>query len=152
MPTNQYYNPYPIQAYGQPNQNQIRPNSYLTPYPTTGTYYPQYFQAPQQQMLQPQSDIHWVQGESGAKAYVLEPGKSALLMDSETNQFYIKMTDASGMPLPLRVFRYTEEETHTEQDTRKSATPDMSQYLTKDDFGKMLEEYLGPIKKEGGNK
>ena len=31
-----------------------------------------------------------------------------MLMDSENSTFYIKSTDASGMPLPLRVFDYTE--------------------------------------------
>ena len=29
-------------------------------------------------------------------------------MDSESSTFYIKSTDASGMPQPLRIFDYTE--------------------------------------------
>ena len=31
-----------------------------------------------------------------------------MLMDSETQTFYIKTADASGMPQPLRVFDYKE--------------------------------------------
>lgn len=31
-----------------------------------------------------------------------------MLMDSESSTFYIKSTDASGMPQPLRIFDYTE--------------------------------------------
>ena len=101
---------------------------------------------------QPRTDIHWVQGASGAKAYNLEPGCSALLMDSEANRFYIKSTDQSGMPLPLRTFRYTEEA--EEVDSRQSGDGkcNMDQYLTKDDFKRLLEEYLGPVNKDGSSK
>lgn len=53
-------------------------------------------------------DIQWVQGEVGAKSYPVAPGHSVLLMDSENSVFYIKTLDASGMPLPLRTFDYSE--------------------------------------------
>ena len=52
--------------------------------------------------------INWVQGEAGAKAVPVAPGQKALLMDSETNVFYVKSSDVSGMPLPLRIFEYKE--------------------------------------------
>ena len=52
--------------------------------------------------------IIWVQGEEGAKGYLVAPGENRLLTDSENSTFYIKSTDAAGMPLPLRVFDYTE--------------------------------------------
>lgn len=63
----------------------------------------QNYQQPQQS-----APIIWVQGEEGAKAYMVAAGNSVLLMDSENSVFYIKSTDASGMPQPLRVFDYTE--------------------------------------------
>ena len=63
---------------------------------------------PQQQPAQQSSPIIWVQGEEGAKAYMVAAGNSVLLMDSENSTFYIKSTDASGMPQPLRVFDYSE--------------------------------------------
>ena len=72
------------------------------------------FQAPMQgQPVSPQGNtagngIIWVQGEEGAKGYLVAPGENRLLMDSENSTFYIKSTDASGMPMPLRVFDYTE--------------------------------------------
>ena len=50
----------------------------------------------------------WVQGESGAKSFIVAPGQTALLMDSETMRFYIKTADASGIPQPLRTFEYVE--------------------------------------------
>lgn len=63
------------------------------------------YQTPAQQQSTP---IIWVQGEEGAKAYMVAAGNSVLLMDSESSVFYIKSTDASGMPQPLRIFDYTE--------------------------------------------
>lgn len=84
-----YVNNYPVY---------MNPQNYL--YPQTPT---------QPQVQTPQSSgIVWVQGEAGAKSYLVGAGQSVLLMDSESSSFYIKSTDASGMPLPLRVFDYTE--------------------------------------------
>ena len=69
-------------------------------------YYPQY--QPQAQQPVQNNGLLWVQGEAGAKSFVVPANGTALLMDSETDQFFIKSTDASGMPLPLRTFKYTE--------------------------------------------
>lgn len=77
---------------------------------STGYYQP-YTQQPQQmpQAAQPaQSSITWVQGLAAAKSYPVAPATSVLLMDSEESRFYIKSSDVSGMPLPLRVFEYKE--------------------------------------------
>lgn len=66
-------------------------------------------QAFQAQAAQPANPgIIWVQGEAGAKAYMVAPGASVMLMDAEGQSFYIKGADASGMPLPLRIFDYAE--------------------------------------------
>ena len=56
-----------------------------------------------QQVMQPQQQnggLTWVQGIEGAKSHFVETGRSALLMDSESNSFFIKSADTSGMPLP----------------------------------------------------
>lgn len=63
---------------------------------------------PAQQPQQNNNGILWVSGEVGAKSYLVAPGTSVLLMDSESEKFYIKSTDASGMPQPLRTFEYHE--------------------------------------------
>ena len=58
---------------------------------------------------QPQSNgIVWVQGESAAKSFPVAPNTTVMLLDSEASVFYLKTSDASGMPLPLRVFDYKE--------------------------------------------
>lgn len=86
---------------------QFYPNAmpYMAPQPQMAAQGPQVPQnAPQNQ----NSNLTWVQGEAAAKAYPVASGQSVLLMDSEESVMYIKSTDASGMPLPLRVFDYTE--------------------------------------------
>lgn len=63
----------------------------------------------QMQQPQPQSNgIVWVQGESAAKSFPVAPNTTVMLLDSEASVFYLKTSDASGMPLPLRVFDYKE--------------------------------------------
>ncbi len=54
------------------------------------------------------SGILWVQGEAGAKSYLVAPGNTVQLMDSEANRFYIKTTGLDRVPHPLRIFEYTE--------------------------------------------
>ena len=99
------YIPYGYQPgyYGQamPDQlAQLRQNAYQQPMMGQAT-----------QPTQGTPSIIWVQGEEGAKAYMVAAGNSVLLMDSENSAFYIKSTDASGMPLPLRAFDYKERTT-----------------------------------------
>lgn len=91
---------------------------------------------PQQQAQN--SSINWVQGESGAKSFGVLPGQSALLMDSEDSVFYIKTADASGMPLPLRIFDYKE------RTVSKIDTPAQKQqeYVTREEFEKRLTEVM----------
>ena len=89
---------------------------YNNGFPQGYSYYQN--QAPPMQLVQAQmppaqnniidNGIIWVQGEAGARAYLVPAGKSAMLMDSENSVFYIKTTDVSGMPNALRIFDYTE--------------------------------------------
>lgn len=69
-------------------------------------YYPQYgVQMPQ---VQPQQNngIIWVQGEAGAKSYLVAPNNTVQLWDSESQTIYLKSADASGMP-SMRILDYT---------------------------------------------
>ena len=116
--------------------------------------YPQYnyVQQPQvvSQVVQQQNDngILWVQGEAGAKSWAVAPGKSVMLMDSESNTFYIKSSDQSGMPMPLRIFDYTErtqQVQHTEPQIQiqpqQQATV-QADYITREEFEKRIAEIL----------
>lgn len=85
--------------------------------------------------------LKWVQGISGAKSYMVSPGTSVLLMDSEADRFYIKSADPAGMPLPLRIFNYTEVKENSPQSTcANNATVD---YITREEFEKRISELKG---------
>lgn len=107
------------------------------------TYTPNYF-APQttpqvqQNTSTPANSLIWVQGESGAKSYLVAPNNTILLMDSESPKFYIKSADASGMPMPLRIFEYNE---ITGKKTIVEATPD-NKYVTREEFDKKIAEIM----------
>ena len=73
----------------------------------------------------------WVQGEAGAKSYIVSPGNTVMLMDSEGERFYLKSADASGMPMPLRIFEYKE---RTEAPSQAFSTPVTAQSINFDNF------------------
>lgn len=81
--------------------------------------------------------INWVQGEAGAKSYPVAPSQSVMLMDSENEVFYIKTVDASGMPLPLRIFDYKERNAQ-EKEVDEVPQIDMSNYITREEFEKRI--------------
>lgn len=58
------------------------------------------------QVQQQQSGIIWVQGEAGAKSYLVAPNNTVQLWDSESQTIYLKSADASGMP-SMRILDYT---------------------------------------------
>lgn len=93
---------------------------------------------------QNENGIMWVQGEAGAKSYLVGAGRSVLLMDSESSRFYIKSTDNSGMPMPLRIFEYKEVTTQA-----PVVTPEAGQkYVTHDELKKWTNDLLGRIARE----
>ena len=67
-------------------------------------YYPQ--QQSQPTVTQNNSSIIWVQGEAGAKSYLVSPNTTVQLWDSESQTIYLKSADASGMP-SMKVLDYT---------------------------------------------
>lgn len=115
------------------------------PYANPVTYPPNYFvpqpvptptptPAPQQQSGG--NGLIWVQGEAGAKSYLVAPNNTVLLMDSESPKFFIKSADASGMPMPLRIFEYKE----TTQKVQSEPTVDTNKYVTREEFDRRIAE------------
>lgn len=103
------------------------------------------YQLPQYQAQNQNNGIVWVQGEAGAKAHPVGAGQSALLMDSESNVFYIKSTDLAGMPQPLRIFDYTERKMNNSSKTAQNApqaTIDTSLFVTHEELEKRIMEIL----------
>ncbi len=104
-----------------------------------------------QQVMQPQQQngggLTWVQGIEGAKSHFVSPGQSVLLMDSESNSFFIKSADVSGMPLPLRIFDYTERTSQPASQTPTAATVDTSSFITREEFETRIAQITAPAER-----
>lgn len=119
-----YYAPfYQPNYYGNPAQNR---------------QYPQQYQQPVVQPQQSGNGLIWVQGEAGAKSYLVAPGNTVMLMDSESERFYIKSADASGMPLPLRVFAYQELTQQGVQAPMTAEQANPNNFITREEFEQRL--------------
>lgn len=82
------------------------------PYPTnyTGTpVYPVQRQFSQQNQNNAQNNtFQWVQGQAGAEAYLVAPGASVILMDSNAPVIYFKSADQNGRYLPMKTYDLVE--------------------------------------------
>ena len=107
------------------------PQTYQMP-----TYYPQQAQ-PQPQP--PTQSLIWVQGEAGAKSYLVAPNSTVTLWDSEAQTIYIKSADATGMP-SIRTLDYS---------IRGSESKTAVNYATEADFDQLKKE-IDEIKKSLG--
>lgn len=105
--------------------------------------YNQQYQPMAQTVQAPQNNngLIWVNGEVGAKSYLVAPGNTVMLMDAENSTFYLKSADASGMPMPLRIFDYKERQNATTSDF-KAPTIDFpeldSKYITREEFERRM--------------
>lgn len=83
--------------------------------------------------------IIWVQGEAGAKSYLVAPNNTVDLWDSEAQVIYLKSADASGMP-SMKVLDYT-----VRDNTPKTAPVSVSnEYATKNEVS-ALESQIKAI-------
>lgn len=134
--------------------NNYYPATYTPMYPQQVVQQPMYQQQaqPMPPVAQTSSSITWVQGEAGAKAHPLAPGSNALLMDAERDFFYIKSTDPSGMPMPLRIFEYKEVVPVEAKQSHDAPPVDLSEYAKKEDvveIRKMLEDLTRQNRQRG---
>ena len=99
----------------------------------------QQYQMPQ--ILAQGNGILWVQGEAGAKSYLVAPGTSVLLMDSETERFFIKTMDTAGMPQPLRVFEYHEVGVSASAPPKQTEADMDNKYVTREEYNDLKGKY-----------
>lgn len=136
----QPYQPMYGQGYGQPMQDQLaqlrQPYQPMQPMPQGQPMMPV-------QQTQPDNGMIWVQGEAGAKAYMVAPGNSVVLWDSEDHVIYIKSADAAGMP-GMRVFEYVERTAAP----RNVSVGNANQYVTRaefEDFAARINQMMQPM-------
>lgn len=121
-------------------------NYFPAGYQPAQIYYPQVQQPQNNQVMQNQqqpvqnNNIIWVQGESGAKSYLVAPNQTVQLWDSESQTIYLKSADASGMP-SIRILDYTIRD-------NTPRTPEIvphTDFATKDDIS-VLEKEISSLK------
>lgn len=123
--------------------NNYFPQSYMnTMYGYSGGAAPAQTTSPSMAAQGQPGAINWVQGEAGARSVPVPAGQKILLMDSENNVFYVKSSDPSGMPLPLRTFEYKEV-----VDVAEETAPAQSEYVTHEELKQILAD-LKPTQKE----
>lgn len=131
--------------------NTIFPVNYMGNYQQM-PYIQQPVQQNQNQNLN-NSNLIWVQGEAGAKSYLVAPNTTVQLWDSESQSIYLKSADASGMPT-MKILDYTIREQNG-QNTPSLMPEDRADYVTRkefNDFTAKVERYFsdnGKKVKEG---
>lgn len=115
-------------------------------------YYQPQYQAPTiQQPQQPTNNgIIWVQGEAGAKSYLVAPNNTVQLWDSEEQVIYLKSADASGMP-SMKVLDYTIRNANPSSAVPTAVQPE-DKYVTKEElkaFQETIERRLQTLSERG---
>ncbi len=83
-----------------------------------------------------------MQGEAGAKSYLVAPNTTVQLWDSERQVIYLKSADASGMP-NMKILDYT---IRNNEQHQTPVTTDI-EYVTKDEFNSFVEKIQSQLEK-----
>lgn len=94
------------------------------------------------QQMGPMKLYDFVQGEAGAKGYLVAANNTMLLLDSEAQTFYLKSTDASGVPMPLRIFDYTERPATNAKPTIPVTNNPADEFVTRKEFDQFRGEIM----------
>lgn len=104
-----------------------------------GGYYPAYY--PQLQGVGGNnSGIIWIQGEAGAKSYLVAPNTTVALWDSEAQTIYLKSADASGMP-SIKTLDYTVRD-RVQAEIRHENTSKV-EFVTREEFDALKRQIEG---------
>ena len=95
-------------------------------------------QQPMQSQPQPQPDngLVWIRGEEMATSYPYpnNPGDKFILMDTDSNVFYVKARGAGGEMLPMRTYDYFER--------KPEGGFNAEGYVTREEFDAKMEQIL----------
>lgn len=90
-----------------------------------------------------QQGMIWVQGESAGKSYLVAPGNTVPLWDSERQTIYLKSVDASGIPT-MRILDYKER-------TQPMPVAQNVEYVTRDELDALARKVEALMPKEENN-
>lgn len=95
------------------------------------------YQQPQQQTQGGGDGRIWVQGEIGAKSYIIAPGNVVPLWDSESQTIWIKSVAANGLPAMQKLtYSYDVPQQPVQQQTVS--------YVTREEFERRIAELMKP--------
>ena len=133
---NNNYNPYSYGNYGY--------NNY---------YYPNQQQAPQPQpQMQTQIQqpnylpLTYVNGEEGAKAYIVSPNTTIYLRDSDSNKLFIKSSDNNGK-YTIETYELIIVGENSQKRQNSSETIDPNQFISKDQLSALEEKFEAKLSK-----
>lgn len=123
FPYSSYYGGYPAQ--NMPNQ---------------GNVFNRDFQQGNQPMQQ-NTNITFVNGIEGAKAFQLSPNSSVLMMDSENQKFYVKTTDNLGVA-KITSYSFSEDEFSGGNKGKDTAEAANIVQLTNEEYNEILQNLV----------
>lgn len=92
----------------------------------------------------PTNDIIWVQGEAGAKGFLVAPNNTVVLWDTENPVIYVKSADASGIP-SMRVLDFKERNSNSQNNGENAPTTHKctcgDKFITKEEFNALKGKF-----------
>lgn len=146
---NGYYNGgYSQPYYGSTGAVPDRLGQYRTPYQqqtqSAQMPMPTYANLP---LNAPQNTPIWVQGEEGAKGYMVARNSSVVLWDSENPVIYLKSADESGIP-SMRIFDLKERVPFPKEPPAGVPAVPNVEYITRGEFNALRDKLNGLLERE----
>lgn len=131
----------PFNPFGQ--MQPFGANGAMGAMPDALSYLKNYWGQPQQAMpmpgqaqAQPDNGLIWIRGADMAASYPYpnSPGEKFILMDMDSNVFYVKARGTGGETLPMRTYDYFERKPESGLSTEG--------YVTREEFDRKMEQLL----------
>ena len=108
--------------------------------PDAQQMYRQPYQQPTPQITVPVANERiWTQGIAGAKAYIVAPGNTVILWDSEAPIVYVKSADLNGVP-SLEILDYTKRTENAPNSPSEHVCKCGDKFATKEQFEALQRE------------
>lgn len=124
---NPYASPY-TSYYQQPYATQTQPSVYQN----------QQQQTPQQTYI----PLTFVNGEVGAKAFIMQPNSTIYLQDSDSDKLFIKKSDIQGKSI-MKKYKLVELDENDQIIENKPQKDLMGNFISKEQFHALKEEFEG---------
>lgn len=141
MPQSQTYQPPYNQIQSQQqNASYLYQNAFQDP-----TRNQSQFRQPQSQQTSPINGFAWVRSRAECDTFLIEPGDSVILMNSELPELYFLSRDPSGKYKPLETYdlvRQGQQQMQIPQPKPVQQQIDTSQFVTVQEVEKMIQSKL----------